>query len=72
MNNMMQTLTKTELAWIYSALEKEVKQNVNIMNQFEVGSLEYQLAEHKRDAFRGTMHKIHSVLNDGSKRICIK
>ena len=69
---MMQTFTKTELAWIYASLDKEVNHNIQVISKTKVGSLEYHLAEHKRDTLRGVMHKIHTVLNDGSKRICIK
>ena len=69
---MMQTLTKTELAWIYSALEHESLRSIKAMNESKYGSLEYQLAEHNRDKLRGTMHKVHSILNDGCKRIAVK
>ena len=68
----MQTITKTELAWIYSALEHEVKRSISVMNDHEYGSLEYQLAEHNKEKLRGTMNKIHAILNDGSKRIAVK
>jgi len=69
---MMQTLTKKELAWIYSALEKEVNEAIEVMNQSENNNLVRHLAECKRDALRGTMHKIHTALNESSKRIGIK
>ena len=68
----MQTITKTELAWIYSALEYEVMRNVEAMNDFDYDSLEYQLAKHNKEKLRGTMNKIHAVLNDGNKRIAVK
>lgn len=45
----MQTITKTELAWIYSALEHEVMRSVEAMNDSDYGSLEYQLAEHNKE-----------------------
>lgn len=69
---MMQTFTKTELSWIYKALEREAMRNIEAMNQCEVGSPAYYLAELGRDNARSTMHKIHTVLNEGSKRIRIK
>lgn len=68
---MMQTLSKTELAWIYKAMEKEAMRNIKAMNQSEVGSPIYHLAELGRDNARNVMHKIHTALNEGSKRIKI-
>ena len=68
---MMQTLTKTELAWIYKALEREAMRNTEMMNQCAVGSLEHGIAELGRDNARSVMHKIHAAMNDGSKRIKI-
>lgn len=68
----MQTITKTELAWIYSALEHEVMRSVEAMNDSDYGSLEYQIAEHNKEKLRGTMNKIHAILNEGSKRIAVK
>lgn len=68
---MMQTLTKTELSWIYKAMEREAMRNVEMMNQCEAGSPAYHLAELGRDNARSVMHKIHTALNDGSKRIKI-
>ena len=69
---MMQTLTKNELKWIYFALEKEVNESIEVINQSENNGLVRHLAECKRDALRGTMHKIQTTLSDGSKRIGIK
>lgn len=69
---MMQTLTKTELAWIYKALEREAIRNTKAMNQCAYGSLEYGIAELGRDNARSVMHKIHNAMNDDSKRIRIK
>lgn len=69
---MMQTLTKTELSWIYKAMEREAMRNIEMMNQCETGSPAYHLAELGRDNARSVMHKIHTALNDGSKRIQIK
>ena len=69
---MMQTFTKTELSWIYKALEREAIRNTKAMNQCEVGSPAYNLAELGRDNARSMMHKIHTALNEGSKRIRIK
>lgn len=69
---MMQTLTKTELSWIYKAMEKEAIRNIETMNQCEAGSPAYSLAELGRDNARSVMHKIHTILNEGSKRIQIK
>ena len=69
---MMQTLTKTELSWIYKALEKEAMRNIEAMNQSEVGSPAHSLAELGRDNARSVMHKIHTAMNDGSKQMRIK
>lgn len=69
---MMQTLTKTELAWIYEAMKREVYAWNDAMKQCESGSPAYHLAELKRDNARSVMHKIHTAMNDGSKRIQIK
>jgi hypothetical protein len=71
-SDMMQILTKTELSWIYKALEREAMRNIEVMNQVEEGSPVFHLAELGRDNARSVMHKIHTVLNDGSKRIQIK
>ena len=69
---MMQSFTKTELAWIYKALEREAIRNTKLMNQCESGSPAYNLAELGRDNARSVMYKIHTAMNDGSKRIRIK
>lgn len=68
----MQTLGKNELKWIYYALEKEVNEAIEVMNQSENNGLVRHLAECKCDALRGTMNKIQTTLTDGSKRIGIK
>lgn len=69
---MMQTFTKAELARIYKALEHEAHSNATIMANSHSDSVEYQIANFARDNARSIMHKIHAVLNDGSKRIRIK
>lgn len=68
---MMQTLTKTELAWIYKALENEAHSHAMIMVNNPTDSVEYKLANIARENARGVMRKIHTALNDGSKRIKI-
>ena len=71
---MMQTLTKTEIAWIYSALENEVDRLNSMMNiaRSENHPFAGHYAECRRDGLRGVMHKLHTALNEGSKRIGIK
>lgn len=69
---MMQTLTKTELSWIYKALEHEAHSNAMVMANSHSDSMEYQLANLARENARSVMRKIHTALNDGSKRIQIK
>lgn len=69
---MMQSFTKTELAWIYNALDKQAIECIHVMNEAEHGNPIYHLAELKRDNIRSVMRKIHTALNDGSKRIEIK
>lgn len=68
---MMQSLSKTELAWIYKALEKEAHANAYIMANSDTDSVEYKLANIARENARSVMRKVHTVLNDGSKRIQI-
>lgn len=68
---MMQTLTKTELTWIYKALEHEAHSNAYVMANSPDDSVEYKLANLARENARSVMRKIHTALNDGSKRIKI-
>ena len=68
---MMQTLTKTELSWIYNVMEKESMQYAEVMSKCEVGSFAYNFSELARDNLRSVMRKIHNAMNDGSKRIKI-
>ena len=68
---MMQTLTKTELAWIYKALEHDAHSNAMIMVNTDADSVEHKLANLARENARSVMQKIHTVMNDGSKRIKI-
>lgn len=67
----MQTLTKTELTWIYKALEHEAHSNAMIMVNTDSDSVEHKLANIARENARSVMRKIHTALNDGSKRIKI-
>ena len=69
---MMQKFTKTELAWIYDALSKEVNRKIAEMNQCEVGSPAYHLAELRKDNLRSMMHKINIALGENHKRIAIE
>ena len=68
---MMQTLTKTELSWIYNAMQREAMRNVEMMDQCEAGSPAYHLAELGRDNARSIMHKISTMIYNGDKRIKI-
>ena len=68
---MMQTLTKTELSWIYNALAKEAHANAMIMVNSEPDSVEYKLANLARENTKSVMRKIHTVIDEGSKRIKI-
>lgn len=69
---MMQSFTKTELAWIYEALKHETIRKIEQMKECEIGSPAYHLAELARDNTRTTMYKIHEALNGNCKRIAIK
>lgn len=68
----MQTLSKTELAWIYSALEKSAKEDLRTMREVGEGNIAYSLAELHKENCRSVMHKIGIMLADGDKRIAIK
>ena len=69
---MMQSFTKTELAWIYDALEHESEKSIKVMQESEEGSPLFHLAELSRDNLQSVMHKIHEAMNGESKRIAIK
>ena len=73
---MMQTLTKNELALICNALGNEVDRCNEVMEEAKTGSdalsaFAGHIAECRRDALRGIMHKINATMNDGCKRIKI-
>lgn len=66
---MMQTLTRTELAWIYTALAREAHRNAIIMANNSPDSIEYKLANIERENAKSVMRKIQTIRNDSSKRI---
>lgn len=69
---MMQSFTKSELAWIYNALKHEAEKSNQTMQELGENSPLFHLAELNRDNCRATMHKIHEAMNNGCKRIAIK
>ena len=71
---MMQTFTKNELKWVYYAMEEQIAELNNTIQQAdkEGNAFVGHVATCKRDGMLGTMHKISTALADGSKRIAIK
>ena len=69
---MMQTLTKTELLWIYKTLEHEAQSHAMLMANSPSDSEEYILANLARENIKSVMRKIRATIDDGSKRIQIK
>ena len=67
----MQTLTKTELSWIYTALREQSDKCARIMVDNPPDSIEHKLANIERENTRSVMRKIDTARNDGSKRIKI-
>lgn len=68
----MQTFTKTELCWIYSALEKSAMDDLRTMQEVGDGNTAYALAELHKENMRAVMHKISTALAEDSKRIAIQ
>ena len=69
---MMETLSKTELVWIYNALRENADKNARLMVENPADSVEYQLANMARENAKATMRKIQNVIDSNSKRIAIK
>ena len=69
---MMQTLTKTELSWIYNALKHELENNGKVFDESPRGSLEWILAHHNQECIRGVMYKIMTLRNGNAKRVAIE
>ena len=67
----MKSLTKTELKWMYSAMENKV----NMLLKYVAEAKEptsTALAEHEIESLAMTMEKIENILANGTKRIEIK
>lgn len=69
---MMKTLTKTELSWIYTALEKQAMENSIISSNAENDMFSRAIANHTMEKLHGTMDKIIAILSSGAKRIEVK
>ena len=71
---MMQTLTKTEVAWVYAALESEHARLAQLIRDAERAGNGFGVyaATLRRDGLREVMHKLHTSLNNNDKRIAIK
>ena len=67
----MKSLTKTELRWMYSAMENEVKMLCEYIDGIEKNSVT-TLTKHKIESLETTMKKIENILVSGTKRIEIK
>lgn len=68
----MEKLCKTELAWIYGALQDRANKNAYIMANTEVDSLEYQLANLDRENMKSVARKIQKIAEENHKRICVE
>lgn len=67
----MKSLTKTEVKWIYSAMEYKTKELHNyIYDLEECGTV--TLIKHEIECLETTMEKIENILASGTKRIEIK
>lgn len=71
MEDIMKSLTKTELKWMYSAMENEVKMLNEYIDGIEENSIT-TIAKHKIETLKATMAKIENILTSGTKRIEIK
>lgn len=69
---MMQTFTKTELCWIYSALKDESMKFARIERDTEEPDIARSLAHHQKENMQSLMHKISCILSNNDKRIAIK
>lgn len=67
----MKSLTKTELKWMYSAMENEVETLYNYIDGIEENATT-ALVKHKIESLKTTMEKINEILTSGTKRIEIK
>lgn len=67
----MKSLTKTELKWMHSAMENEVKMLNEYIDGIEENSIT-TLAKHKIETLKATMEKIENIITSGTKRIEIK
>ena len=67
----MKSLTKTELKWMYSAMEYEIKELYDYIYELEeCGTV--TIIKHKIESLKATMEKIENILASGTKRIEIK
>lgn len=64
----MKSLTKTELKWMYSAMENEVKMLYDYIDGIAENTTT-TLVKHKAESLKATMEKIENILTSGTKRI---
>lgn len=64
----MKSLTKTELKWMYSAMENEVKALYDYIDGINDNVIT-TLTKHKAELLKATMEKIENILASGTKRI---
>ena len=68
----MQTLTKTELVWIYNAVINTANECNWQMKDMNPKTPAYMLAELHRDNLESVARKLGAVINNNDKRIAIK
>ena len=69
---MMQTLTKTELAWIHNALLHKIQHCHEAMANYSENNPVYRLAEMDKENITATMKKICAIVEGECNRIAIK
>ena len=67
----MKSLTKTELKWMYSAMEYEIKELYDYIYELEECET-VTIVKHKIESLKTTMKKIENILASGTKRVEIK
>lgn len=67
----MKSLTKTELKWVYSAMEYKTNTLYDCMNKTKEPA-SVTLIKHEIECLESTMEKINDILASGTKRIEIK
>lgn len=67
----MKSLTKTELKWMYSAMEYEIKELYDYIYELEECET-VTIIKHRIECLKATMEKIENILASGTKRVEIK